>query len=140
MSERQAQTVLAVDPGERRFGVAIADLATRFARPLEVIDARESDPVARVAELARDHSSERVVVGKPIGLSGHEGPAVQAYRSFVERLRAAGIEVTEHDERLTTVIADQGLRGGGANAKARKGIRDAVAAQVLLQSYLDGAL
>ncbi|MEA2446972.1 MAG: putative pre6S rRNA nuclease [Actinomycetota bacterium] len=138
MSETRKRTILAVDPGARRFGVAIADLETRFARPLEVVDARTADPVARVLELARDNASTKVIVGKPIGLAGHEGPAVDAHRDFIERLRAAGMDVTEHDERLTTVIADQGLRAGGAKAVARKGIRDAVAAQVLLQSYLDG--
>ncbi|HYI44784.1 MAG TPA: Holliday junction resolvase RuvX [Actinomycetota bacterium] len=138
MSDIAARTILAVDPGERRFGVAIADLETRFARPLEVVDVRKTDPVTRVVELARVHGSERVVVGKPVGLSGREGPAVESYRGFVERLRDAGVEVAEHDERLTTVIAEQGLRAGGAAPKARKEIRDAVAAQVLLQSYLDG--
>ncbi len=131
------ESVLGVDPGERRYGVAVADLETRFARAVEVIDAREVEPVARIIELCDEHAAAKVVVGKPIGLSGRAGPAVEARKTFVERLRQAGVEVEEFDERLTTVIAEQGLRAGGTKATKRKEMRDAVAAQVLLQSYLD---
>ncbi len=127
-----------MDPGERRYGVAFADLETRFARPLEVIDARHTDPVARIAELAREHAAVKIVVGRPVGLSGEDGPAVAARGSFAALLRAAtDVEVTEHDERLTTVIAEQGLRAAGSGARGRAQVRDAVAAQVLLQSFLD---
>ena len=137
MNDPQTRTILGVDPGSRRFGIAIADLETRFARPLETVDTQQEDPIRRVTELAREHSAAEVVVGKPISLSGHSGPAANAYKDFVAGLEVAGLKVTEYDERLTTVIAEQGLRSGGAKRGARKEIRDAVAAQVLLQSFLD---
>jgi len=131
-------TLLGVDPGLRRVGVAVADPETRFARPLEVIDAEETDVVARLVELVRDLEVECIVVGRPVGLSGREGPAVAEQQRFVERLRAAtDAEVIEHDERLSTTLAEQGLRAGGARSRARRQIRDAVAAQVILQGYLD---
>ena len=131
-------TVLGVDPGTRRVGVAVADLETRFARPLEVIDVGDQEPVERILALAEEHGATTIVVGKPVGLSGIAGPAVEAQRRFVEDLRAAtDLEVTEHDERLTTVVAEAGMRASGATAKARKALRDAVAAQVMLQGYLD---
>jgi putative holliday junction resolvase len=131
-------TLLGVDPGRRRVGVAVADPETRFARPLEVIDGDETDVIVRIVELVRDHGVECIVVGRPIGLSGREGPAVDEQQQFVERLRAAtDAEVIEHDERLSTAVAEQGLRAGGARSKARRQIRDAVAAQVILQGYLD---
>ena len=131
-------TLLGVDPGRRRVGVAVADPETRFARPLEVIDTNETDAVARVLELIRDLGVECIVVGRPVGLSGREGPAVAEQKEFVERLRAAtDAEVIEQDERLSTVVAEQGLRAGGARADARRQIRDAVAAQIILQGYLD---
>lgn len=130
--------ILGVDPGERRVGVALADEETRFARPLEVIDASSADPVARIAELAAEHAASLVVVGKPVALSGREGRAVADAAPFVAALRdALPVEVVEHDERLTTVIAERGLRAGGAGRTARKRLRDAVAAQVMLQGYLD---
>lgn len=132
--------ILAVDPGERRYGVAVADLETRFAHPLEVIDARAVDPVERITELVEERSAVKVVVGRPVGLSGRAGPAVEARMAFVDALRLKGIEVVEYDERLTTVIAEQGLRAGGSTSDARAAQLDAVAAQVLLQSFLDAGL
>lgn len=130
--------ILGIDPGSRRVGVAIADAETRFARPLEVIDATKNDPTARIAELVAEHDAELVVVGRPTSLSGRAGPAVDAQQAFVNGLRAVlEVAVKEHDERLTTVLADQGLRAGGARRKARAAVRDAVAASVMLQSYLD---
>ena len=130
--------ILAVDPGSRRYGVAFADLETRFARPLEVIDAASTDPVARVVELAVEHGAIEIVVGRPVGLAGTEGPAVTERAEFVTALKQrTDIEVTEYDERLTTVIAEQGLRASGARSRDRNSVRDSVAAQVLLQSVLD---
>lgn len=119
-------------------GIAIADLETRFARPLEVIDLSKETPTTRIAELVDEHGVTRVVVGLPVGLSGKEGPAVEVTRALVEDLRGAlSVEVVEHDERLTTVIAEQGMRSAGTGSGARAGIRDSVAAQVMLQGYLD---
>lgn len=130
--------ILGVDPGERRVGVALADEETRFARPLEVIDRNTTDPVKRIADLVADHTVSLVVVGRPVALSGEAGQAVADAAPFVSALDdALPVEVVEHDERLTTVIAERSLRAGGASREARKRLRDAVAAQVMLQGYLD---
>jgi putative holliday junction resolvase len=129
--------ILGVDPGERRFGIAIADPETRFARPLEVVDATSTDPVERIVELARQNEVTLIVVGKPLTLVGAEGHAVDAYRRFVDSLKEAGLAVEQFDERLTSVIAEQGLRGAGLSAREMKAKKDAVAAQILLQDYLD---
>jgi len=130
-------TILGVDPGTVRIGVAIADLETRIAHPLEVIDA-SAGGVDRIVALAREHGTVKIVVGKPVGLSGRSGPAVDRQKVFLERLRAAiDLPVEEYDERLTTVVAEAGLRAAGGRAKDRKQKRDAVAAQVLLQGFLD---
>lgn len=133
--------ILGIDPGSKRVGVAIADNETRFARPLEVIDIGRADPVARIAEIVASEGIELVVVGRPVTLRGEAGAAVEAQQGFVARLNEAlDVAVVEHDERLTTVLADQGLRAAGGSPAARSAQRDAVAAQVLLQSYLDGNL
>ena len=130
--------ILGVDPGERRIGIAIADAETRWARPLEVIDARVVDPIARIVALIGEHGVDRIVVGRPVSLSGEEGRAVDVQRSFVDRLSAAvKVPVEEYDERLTTVIAERALREGGASPERRKELRDAVAAQVMLQGYIE---
>lgn len=118
--------------------MAVADERTRVALPVEVIDVQRIDPVTRIVELARDRSASVIVVGRPVGLSGQPGPAVQAQGEFVARLRAAvSVPVEEFDERLTTVIAERNLRARGSSARTRTKVRDAVAAQVMLQGYLD---
>lgn len=130
--------MLGIDPGERRIGVAIADLETRFARPLEVIDVKTTDAVVRVAEIVTEHDVDKIVIGRPVGLSGAAGAAVERQQEFLAALRAAcEVDIVEYDERLTTVMANQALRAAGRSTRDTKEIRDAVAAQILLQSYLD---
>lgn len=130
--------IVGVDPGERRVGIAVADEETSFARPLEVIDARATDPVERIAAIVNENDAGLVVVGRPVTLSGREGDAVETQKEFLALLRQRlGVEIVEHDERFTTVVAEQGLRASGAARAARKDLRDAVAAQVMLQGYLD---
>lgn len=130
--------IIGIDPGERRYGVAYADSETRIARPGEVIDATETDPVDRIAALVDEHDATCVVVGRPVGLAGHEGPAVQKLQGFLQRLRERlEVEVDVYDERMTTIIAERGMRDSGMKAAKRKQIRDAVAAQVMLQGYID---
>ena len=131
------ETILGVDPGSKRIGIAIADLETRVATPLDVLVAGRS-AIEELVRLVTIHRATKVVVGKPVSLSGGEGPAMEDQRRFLDKLRAAlPVPVVEYDERLTTVVAEAGLRAGGAKAKSRKELRDAVAAQVLLQGFLD---
>jgi putative holliday junction resolvase len=130
--------ILGIDPGARRIGVAAADVETRFARPVEVIDVEKTDAIARIEQIVSELGVTEVVVGRPVALSGKPGAAVESQRGLLARLRAAlDVEVREYDERLTTVVAEQGLRGSGVPSRARKELRDAVAAQVMLQGYMD---
>ena len=133
--------ILGIDPGTRRVGLALADEETRFARPLEVVERRPEegdDLIRRITEVVSEHEIRLVVVGKPLTLKGEEGHAVAGSNEFVERLRQAlDVPVVDFDERLSTVIAEKGLRASGASREARKKVKDAVAAQVMLQGFLD---
>ncbi|MEA2499453.1 MAG: putative pre6S rRNA nuclease [Actinomycetota bacterium] len=130
--------ILGVDPGARRVGLALADLETRFARPLEVVDTKEFDPIARIRSVIEEHGVTKVVVGRPVTLAGEMGRSAEEQKSFLVALRGAlSVEVDVYDERLTTVIADRRLQEAGVPAAKRKAIKDAVAAQVMLQGYLD---
>lgn len=130
--------ILGIDPGTKRTGVAAADEETNLARPVEVIDAPLSDVIGRIRELVDESSASRIVVGRPVNLAGQSGPAMEAHKSFVVRLRSElDVPVDVYDERLTTVIAERSLREAGAPRDKRKAILDAVAAQVMLQGYLD---
>ncbi|MFP5353272.1 MAG: Holliday junction resolvase RuvX [Actinomycetota bacterium] len=132
--------ILGIDVGTHRVGIAAAHEETKIAHPVEVIVVAERDPVARISELVIELEASSVVVGRPTALSGESGPAVEAQADFVARLRAAlEVEVFEYDERLTTVMANQGMRAAGADRSAQKSLRDAIAAQVMLQGYLDSS-
>lgn len=131
--------ILGLDPGSKRVGIALAHEETRFATPLEVIDRTTTDPIARIKALVDEMDVSLVVIGRPVTLAGGAGPAVDEQQRFVADIVAAvEVPVVEHDERLTTLIADQGLKAGGAKRAGRDAVRDAVAAQVMLQGYLDG--
>lgn len=130
--------ILGIDPGTKRVGLAIADRETRFARPLRTLAAELS--VAAIAELVTEAGIDEVVVGRPVSLSGESGTAVETYVVWVDALRDAlpgSVSIVQYDERLTSVIALQSLRSAGVSAKKARGMVDAVAAQVMLQSYLD---
>ena len=134
--------VLGVDLGSRRIGLALSDPAGRVATPYAVIERSGDAALDRRTILAhaREAGASRVVVGLPLSLSGDTGPAARAVLEEVEALRAvAGEEVTveTHDERLTTVIAEQGMREGRVPRRARRRTVDAAAAAVMLQSYLE---
>ena len=104
---------------------------------------RSGDPAAdrrKILAHAREAGASRVVVGLPLSLSGDTGPAARAVLEEVAALRAlAGEEVTveTHDERLTTVIAEQGMREARVPRRARRRTVDSAAAAVMLQSYLE---
>lgn len=130
--------ILGIDPGERRIGVAVADLETRFARPLETIDRADVDVMGRLKELLVEMEVIKIVVGRPVSLAGIDGPAVEAQKTFLDRLRTElDVEIDVYDERMTTVIAERSMREAGMSAAARKKNRDAAAATVMLQGYLD---
>lgn len=138
MTDRRGSRVLGIDPGERRVGVALSDPVGIIASPLMVIDLRAEDLFETIQSLCETHDVGRIVVGLPIGLSGEEGPAAtKARRLAAEVAAATGLSVDLHDERFTSVTAEDALVEGGVKRRDRREIRDKVAAAVMLQAYLD---
>lgn len=131
--------MLALDVGERRIGVAVSDPSGLIAQPLLVIDRRGARAdLARIAALVAEQSADRIVVGYPLTLGGTSGVQAQRVDRFVEQLRAAvPVEVVTADERLSTVAAERSLLEGGLRRARRRQVRDAVAAALILQGYLD---
>jgi putative Holliday junction resolvase len=136
-----ATRALGVDLGERRIGLALSDPSRTVASPHEVLR-RSGNPVTdrrAIVETARVQGANVIVVGLPLSLSGGTGPAARAALAEVEALRsiAGDIEVTVHDERLTTVTAERALIEGRMRRDARRRVVDKVAAAVMLQSWLE---
>lgn len=128
---------LGIDYGEARVGVAISDELGMLAHPLETITVKETDPVARVAQLVTERGAEMVIVGLPRNMDGSNGPSAEKARAFAEKLRERGCTVRLWDERLTTVAAQKALQAAGKNAKQSRAVIDQAAAVIILQGWLD---
>ena len=131
--------ILGLDPGTRRVGVALSDPTLMLATPHAVFDA---EPRARLAEslrrLCREMQVDRIVVGLPLRMDGGEGPAAQTARAFAEWVQeTVELPVDLWDERLSTVTAQQVLIEGGTRREKRREVVDKLAAQIMLQHYLD---
>jgi putative Holliday junction resolvase len=129
---------MALDVGKVRIGVAMGCPMGIIAQPLEVIDRRRTDALARIAELVASYEVQTLVVGRPLTLSGDNGLAVQATEAFVGALaKRVPLVVQWWDERLSTAAAERALIGGGMRREKRRVQVDKVAAALILQSYLD---
>jgi putative Holliday junction resolvase len=132
-------TVLAFDFGTKRIGVAVGDWETRLAHPLETIAEEANDPrFARIGALLEEWRPVELVVGLPLSLDGEEHELSRRCRRFANQLHGRfGLPVRLMDERLTSVAAESRLHEAGLRGPERKAVLDSVAAQEILQSYLD---
>ena len=137
MTRRAISPILALDFGRARIGAAISDELRLLAHPLETIPANEKAP-SRIAEIVREKKVDHVVTGVPRQMNGQIGAAATEVLQFVEKLRAIlPCPVVTWDERLTTVAAHRALRDAGKKTRHTRGYVDQVAAQMILQGYLD---
>jgi putative holliday junction resolvase len=130
--------VLGIDVGTVRVGLAVSDETYTLATPLATIPNDSRTMWARIAREMEDRDVDRVVIGLPRRLDGGEGDASHHARQFAAGLAlrtATPIELW--DERFTTTIAERSLIESGVRRKRRREVIDAVAAAVLLQSWLD---
>ena len=131
---------LGLDVGEKRTGVAISDPHGRFALPLTVISHNGQDAaIDIIVKLARKYDIGQIIVGLPYSLNGSLGQQANRVKAFAQRLSyTAGLDVELWDERLSTVAADRLLAEAGVkDVKKKKQHRDALAALVVLQGFLD---
>lgn len=131
--------VLGLDYGERRLGFAVSDTGGIVALPLVVVHVTsDREAAAAVREQVAAAQAEKLVIGLPINMNGSLGPVAQHVKSFVELLqKQLSIPVETWDERLTTKSAEDVLIGAGASRKRRREVVDKLAAQIMLQHYLD---
>ena len=131
--------VLGVDFGRARIGVAISDELGMLAHPLETIPGVRMEAAAkRVAEIASERDVSRVILGLPRHMNGELGEAAREANAFADKVRPLlACPLMMWDERLTTTAANRALRDAGQKTKRTRGFVDQVAAQMILQGYLD---
>ena len=128
---------MAVDLGSVRTGVAVSDELGMLAQPWKTLPGGEGALEAVISAVGELKPS-RVIIGLPRNMDGTYGPAAEAARAFAEQLKSrVECAVGLWDERLTTVAAQRALRDSGRKARDQRGVVDQVAAQILLQSWLD---
>ena len=127
--------VLALDPGERRTGMAISDASQMLATPLATHDReRDGSLLDRIAALCQERNVERILVGHALTAHGTVSTSARRGEVLAAKLRArTGLAVQLVDERFSSAEADRLLRGSGRP----KGDRDAIAAALILQQWLE---
>jgi putative pre-16S rRNA nuclease len=131
--------ILAIDYGSVRMGLAVSDPLGLTAQGLPTLErSNKRADLGRISQLAADYSVAEVIVGNPISYEGQDTEMSRRAARFADELRAGlGLPVVLWDERLTSLEADRALRESDASRSARRRARDRMAAQILLQSYLD---
>jgi len=141
---------LGVDLGTRRIGLAVGDSEGGVVSPVDVIDARPTPEAnARaILQAADEYGVDGIVIGLPLNMDGTEGPQAKLSKVLTEAIgkllsasprpaRGPTPEICLHDERLTSFAADQRLIERDLTRKKKKARQDALAAAILLQSFLD---
>lgn len=134
--------IMGLDYGSKTVGVAISDELLLTAQGREIIRRKEENKLrktlARIEELIQEYKVERIVLGLPLNMDQTPSERSQLCLEFKDKIeRRTGIPVIMWDERLTTVEADEIMDEAGIKGKERKEYVDMIAAQIILQDYLD---
>ena len=134
----EKKRILALDIGHKRIGVAVSDPALIAAHPHGFIERKGDErDIEEIVKLAEQLGAGKIVVGLPVRTDGTEGKEAKMAREFAKKLKERGLDVILWDERFTTVQAERILIEQGVRREKRKYRRDAIAASLLLESYLE---
>jgi putative Holliday junction resolvase len=131
--------ILGLDVGDVRIGVALSDPLGITAQRLTVLERKAlAKDIGMVRDLITQHEVTRVVMGLPLTMQGERGIQAQKVEAFAAALERTGtVPITFVDERLTTVQGERVLREIGTPGRKRKQVIDQIAAQLILQQFLD---
>lgn len=131
--------VMGLDVGDRRIGVAVSDELSLFAHGLLVLERRGlAADLSALSRVIDEQEVSRVVVGMPRNMNGSYGPQAEKTSAFIDSLKQiCDRPCVAWDERLTTRQAERLLISADQRRSKRKAVRDKLAAQLILQSYLD---
>lgn len=131
--------ILALDVGEKNIGLAISDELGLIAQGLPTLRRQTKDKdTSTIADIVKDRDVTEIVVGMPLNMDGSLGKSAKEVTSFLEDLRKkVNLPMKVWDERLTSVQAEKVMLEADLSRKKRKRKIDKLAAQLILQSYLD---
>ena len=132
--------VIGIDLGSKRIGIALSDSNLTVATPLDVVERSgnvEKDHIA-ILKITAEWKVQKIIVGLPISLDGTLGPSAQSVMDEIKMLRGVtDIPIETHDERFTTVTAEQILLQQNVKRDKKKRVIDKVAAAIILQGWID---
>lgn len=134
--------ILGLDFGSKTVGVAVCDPLGITAQGVEIIRRKDENKLrqtlARIEELVKEYEADRIILGLPKNMNNTSGERVDKTMEFKAMLeRRTGLPVIMWDERLTTVAADRIMMDAGIRREQRKDYVDMIAAELILQAYLD---
>ena len=131
--------VLALDTGEKRIGVAVSDPLGIIAQGVTVITRKDPETdLNEIKRIVEEYKADSVVIGMPINMDGTKGKSAEKVNEFVEILKGRlSIPVYTYDERLSTKESEKFLISADVSRKKRKQVIDKMAAQLILESYLE---
>ncbi|MBI2448561.1 Holliday junction resolvase RuvX [Candidatus Microgenomates bacterium] len=131
--------LLGIDYGEKRIGLAISDDLGLLAHERAVLDGLDNDKIIEyLRKMIEEEGIDMIVLGLPINTAGEETEKTQEVRDFASMLEnCLGCEVAFEDERFTTVQVDRILKEMDISQKRARGIKDMIAAKIILQGYMD---
>lgn len=134
--------ILAIDYGEKNFGLAISDSKGIVASPLEVISITKNRDIRTVIQeilqIAEENRVKRILVGKPQSFTSEQKKTEEKIENFIKLLRkATDIEIFTWDESFSTMSAQNMLTSLGQNSRSSKGKIDKISATVFLQEFLN---
>ncbi len=129
--------LLGLDHGDKRFGIALSDAGKVIATPRRVVEGVDALWDA-IGSLVEEEDIEAIVLGLPLNMDGSEGPRARKVIEFSRELeKRTGLHVYFWDERLSSFEAENALSEAGVHGRRRKSKVDMVAAQIILQGYLN---
>ncbi len=132
--------VIGIDLGSKRIGIALSDSDLTVATPLDVVERSgnvEKDHIA-ILKITDEWEVQKIIVGLPVSLDGTLGPSAQSVMDEIKMLRGVtDIPIETHDERFTTVTAEQILLQQNVKRDKKKRVIDKVAAAIILQGWID---
>lgn len=135
----QKHRKMGVDYGDKRIGIALTDALCIISSPFEVYkNVGEEDALKHLDKIIKDYDVDDIAMGLPINMDGTEGERAAIHRQFGEKLeKLSNVKVHYIDERLTSAEAEEILISSGVRREKRKELIDKIAAQIILQTYIN---